>query len=155
MCSQHQQSRKPLASDLHLPRDRVHVLRKGAVKEWASPCPSYLQIKGSGGRGRDDSLLGAIVGLGAHAEPLQPLPASAAGNVQDLKSCETSSGMSQLSGAHRPVTERTPLLLFIEACQMGKKRKSLHVAGGAEFLSTCFQVQYTEGKKKIMWSKCG
>lgn len=58
--------------------------------------------------------------------------------------------MSQLSGAHRPVTERTPLLLFIAACQMGKKRSLQGGRGGcnAEFLFTCFQVKYTEGKKK-------
>lgn len=47
------------------------------------------------------------------------------GNAEDLKSCETSSGVSQLNGAHRAVTERTPpLLLFIEACQMGQRRRA-------------------------------
>lgn len=77
-------------------------------------------------------------------------PGSAAGNVQDLKSCETSSGVSQLSGAHRPVTERTPLLLFIEACQMGKKRKR---GGGAEreTLNSCslvFRYNTLKGRRK-------
>lgn len=37
----------------------------------------------------------ATAGLEAHAEPLQPHPLWATGNAQDLKSCETSSGMSQ------------------------------------------------------------
>lgn len=46
--------------------------------------------------------------LGAHCV-LQPLPDPTTGNAEDLKACETSSGVSQLNGLTRAVAGRTPL----------------------------------------------
>lgn len=53
----------------------------------------------------------------AHCGPL-PLPFSSTGNVEDLKSCETSSAVSQLNGLTGFLQEGPPLL-FIGARQMG------------------------------------
>lgn len=112
-----------------------------------------------------DLLLGPLWVLEAHAEPLRPLPVSAAGNAQDLKSCETSSGMSQLSGACRPVTERTPPRRpaihsrapdgqekeeFVgRGCKGGccnAERIPLHLFSGTI---------HRRKEKKNMWSNCG
>lgn len=67
MCSQHQQSRKLLRGDLHLPQDRVYILCKSGERSGHYP---VLRAPDKRKRSAEMEWLAvqAIVGLGEHAE---------------------------------------------------------------------------------------
>lgn len=78
-------------------------------KEWAPLCPRTSDERKRSAEIRwDDLLSGATVGLGEHAGFLRPLPVSTTGNAEDLKSCETSSSVSQLNGLTGLLQEGPP-----------------------------------------------
>lgn len=122
MCSHHQQSRKLLRSDPHLPQDRVSFLCKRAerCRHSFSFSALRLEIKASGSRDGDGSLSGATVACWA----LQPLPVSNPGNAEDVESCETSSYMSQLTDLQGCSRKKppSPPLLFIEESDGPQKK---------------------------------
>lgn len=118
MCSHHQQSRKLLRSDLHLPQDSVYLLC-----ERAQTSGHYYalrpQIKGSGVQ---RSAVRAMVGLEEHAEFCshslsQPLGMQRIFSpVKFHPACLSWTG---LKGCYR----KDPPLLFIEPWQMGQRRR--------------------------------